>query len=1037
MSPNRQVFLHTATATLVMVVFAADWFTPLGWAVWILYILPVTLGLAGRSPSQPIVVAGLATAMMTLTLFTDPPGGLPMAIHYTNRAFGVAVVWVLAFMVRAIVEGRNRNEAEEWVRGVQARLLEQMQGDPTVQEIAERSLATLCEMMDATIAALYASDGTTLRLAATRGLREGADVPAVLEPNEGIASAAVARGEVVVLDDVPPDAFPLRSAFVGTVPRYVAVVPLVADRLTEGIIELGLPVPPGPAKLDALTRIQYGVAIAIRTATYRARVRALLTETQQQAESLRQQQEELRVTNEELEEHSRALRASQARLEEQQAELEASNAQLEAQTEQLEQQKASLMAAREEAERASRYKSEFLANMSHELRTPLNSTLILARLLAQNKGGRLSEEEVRYAETIYASGTHLLALINDILDLSKIEAGAATVNIERVELRALLRELEQTFAPQAADRPLAFEVHAPPGLPDELRTDGQRLRQILLNLLSNAFKFTEQGRIGLYVKPHGGDRIAFEVRDTGPGIPRDQHQAVFEAFRQADGSTQRRHGGTGLGLSISLQLARLLGGDIELESTPGVGSIFTVILPVELRPGAVGTARARVVTPPRLTADGSAQRPSSPSPAAVAEPAKAADAPAPVPAPRPFDDDRDRRRHPGRLILVVEDDPTFARILYDTAHSLDFDCVVATTTDEGMTLARSLSPSGILLDIQLPDGSGLMLLDRLKRNPDTRHIPVHVIAGADHSQTALALGAIGYAIKPVDTDELVEAIRRLEARLEARVRRVLVVEDDPALRASLVDLLRQLEEVQVHAVGTGQEALTELAGASFDCVILDLRLPDASGFDVLETMSASEQYSFPPVIIYTGGPISEADEERLRQYSRSVIVKGARSPERLLAEVTLFLHQVESRLPPAAQRLLKVARERDELFEGRTILVVEDDVRNVFALTSVFEPLGARVRIARNGVEALRVLDETRPDLVLMDIMMPEMDGLTAMREIRRRPELGALPIIALTAKAMPDDYEQCLAAGASDYLAKPLDVDKLVSLCRVWLSRG
>jgi signal transduction histidine kinase/CheY-like chemotaxis protein len=926
------------------------------------------------------------------------------------------VLWTLALMTRAVVESRTRTEAEEWVRSLQARLLEQVQGDRTVKEISERSLALLTESLRVPVGAIYASDGGTLRLAAVHGLRAGVDLAETIGPGEGLGGAAATSRRVTVLNGLEASAFPLRSAFLDTAPSCLAIVPLVADDVTEGVIELGLRDAPNERALAVFERVQHGLGVALRTATYRNRVRHLLAETQEQAENLRIQQEELRVTNEELEEHGRALTTSQVRLEEQQAELEATNAQLEAQALELEQQQGTLEIARQEAERASRYKSEFLANMSHELRTPLNSTLILARLLAQNKDGNLSEEQVRYAETIHTSGTTLLTLINDILDLSKVEAGAAAMSFEPTSVGGLVDTLERTFGPVAADKHLTFTIDLAPLAPAELVTDVQRLQQVLANLLSNAFKFTERGGVVLRVRAAGGDRVAFEVRDTGPGIEPDQHEVIFEAFRQADGSTHRRHGGTGLGLSISRQLARLLGGDITLQSTPGVGSTFTLVIPVQ--------------------APANASQSNRPAPPAAAAPARQAATAGAPPSTSGFSDDRDHRRHPGRLILVVEDDLAFARVLYDTAQTLDFDCVVATTNDEGMTLARQMVPSAILLDVQLPDGSGLTLLDRLKRSPDTRHIPVHVISAGDHAHTALALGAVGSALKPVRQEDLIDAIRRLESTLEQRVRRVLIVEDDQTLRASLVELIGQLDDVRIHDTGTARGALDELARTSFDCVILDLHLPDASGFDVLETMSTNEGYSFPPVIVYTGRPISPDEEQRLRQYSRSVIVKGARSPERLLAEVTLFLHKVESKLPPATQRLLRVARERDEFFEGRTVLIVEDDIRNVFALTSVFEPLGASVTIARNGVEALQALDRSRPDIVLMDIMMPEMDGLTAMRHIRERHELRTLPIIALTAKAMPDDYQECLAAGANDYLAKPLDVDKLVSLCRVWMAR-
>ena len=574
----------------------------------------------------------------------------------------------------------------------------------------------------------------------------------------------------------------------------------------------------------------------------------------------------------------------------------------------------------------------------------------------------------------------------------------------------------------ATEKRLEFTVDMMPLTPETITTDGQRLQQILANLLSNAFKFTEHGGVVLRVSGQAADRLSFEVRDTGVGIAPEQHAVIFEAFRQADGSTHRKFGGTGLGLSISRELAHLLGGELTLTSAPGKGSVFTLTIPVriEARRNAAAKNQAAPAT----------ARPQTGT--VVPAPSRAGAAAIPRSAVL---DDRDGRTHPGRLILVVEDDTAFARILLDLAHELDFDCVIANTTDEGMALARELAPNGILLDINLPDGSGLALLDRLKRNPDTRHIPVHMVSVSDNAQTALALGAVGFARKPADREELVKAIRNLEQRLAQRVRRILVVEDDERLRASMRDLL-QLEGVTIHDVGTAKDALAQLASESFDCVVLDLHLPDASGYDILETMSGNERYSFPPVIVYTGGPLTAEDESRLRRLSKSVIVKGARSPERLLDEVTLFLHQVESRLPPDSRRMLQAARERDDAFEGRTILVVEDDVRNVFALTSVFEPRGAKVVIARNGREGLEMARKVRPDLVLMDIMMPEMDGLTATRELRRDADLRSVPIIALTAKAMRDDYAECIAAGASDYLPKPLDVDKLVSLSRVWMSR-
>ena len=1018
---TRTLSLYIGLGAIAAAVFAADLFTPLGVAVWILYILPVGLTLLGREPVAPILAAIGCTLLMVVTVFTDTPGQIVTWVAYVNRACGVATIWTMALLARSRIGVRTRLEGEDWLRRVQTQLLEAMQGELSMADVGSRALKVLASSTDAQVLALYGFDGTALRLTATHALRAGVDVPDTFETGEGIAGEAVRAGRVTVLRDIPESFLPIRSALLSGTPRHVVVSPLMSDLALQGVLEAGFVHPPSQNALNLLERTSDSIAVGMRVAFFRDRLRALLEETQRQSEALRVQQEELRVANEELEQHSEILKSSQVRLEQQQAELEATNAQLETQAQELERRQHALVVAKQEAERASQYKSEFLANMSHELRTPLNSTLILAKLLTENRSGRLSAEDVRYAETIYSAGNSLLTLINDILDLSKIEAGAVEIHPEPIATTEIVDALSRTFQPVATEKRLEFTVDVTPLTPETIATDGQRLRQILTNLLSNAFKFTEHGGVVLRVGPQGSDQVSFEVRDTGVGIAPEQHAVIFEAFRQADGSTHRQFGGTGLGLSISRELAHLLGGALELSSAPGKGSVFTLMIPVRI--GAVRTASprslpAQSVRPQPVAVGSSASR------AGAASSKRSAVA-----------DDRSERTHPGRLILVVEDDVAFARILLDLAHELDFDCAIATTTDEGMALARELSPNGILLDINLPDGSGLALLDRLKRNPDTRHIPVHMVSVSDNAQTALALGAVGFARKPAEREDLIKAIRNLEQRLAQRVRRILVVEDDVRLRASMRELL-QLEGVTIHDVGTAKDALAQLSSESFDCVVLDLNLPDASGYDILETMSVNERYSFPPVIVYTGGPLTVEDEERLRRFSKSVIVKGARSPERLLDEVTLFLHQVESRLPPDSRRLLQAARERDDAFEGRTILVVEDDVRNVFALTSVFEPRGAKVVIARNGREGVEMARKVRPDLVLMDIMMPEMDGLTAMRELRRDEELRNVPIIALTAKAMRDDYTECIAAGASDYLPKPLDVDKLVSLSRVWMSR-
>jgi CheY-like chemotaxis protein len=1008
---------------LTVAVFIADYLTPLGIIVWVFYLAPIMLCAYSRRPDLSIVVAGVAAVLIAVSALTDTPGISPV-IAFVNRGLGVTALVATAVLVRQIVQARVASERENWIRRVHAALLERLQGDFGLVEIGERVLAELMDALAVTVGAFYHAAGGEARLAAAVAL-DRANAPDAQKAGEGLVGQALRDRRVVVLDQVPADAFRVEGGVGSTPPRHLAVVPLWVDGRPIAVLALGSMRAFDDVAQALFERMAEPIAVAARTADYRGRLNELLAETQRQSQELQAQQEELRVSNEELESQSRILRESQARLEEQQAELEQSNAHLEAQGLDLEKQRDALRAAKQAADRANAHKSEFLANMSHELRTPLNSALILARLLADNRAGNLTDEQIKYAETIYGAGNDLLALINDILDLSKIEAGGIQTEVENVAPERLVEELRPIFEPIARDKGLAFTIDVAAGVPTTIATDPLRVRQVLTNLLSNACKFTARGEVRLLVT-RAGARVRFAVHDTGIGVAGDQHEAIFEPFRQADGTTSRTFGGTGLGLSIARELARLLGGDIELASTPGRGSTFTLVLPI-------GAAVAQPAAPPAAVA---ASVPVS-APAAGARSAAngngtaaVADGPAAVP------DDREARRHPGRLVLTIEDDPAFARIIVDLVRSLDFDCVHATTAREGLALARELVPQGILLDVGLPDGSGLSVLERLKRDPATRHVPVHMISVNDLRQTAMQLGAIGYALKPVKHEELVEAVRRLESKLAQRVRRVLVVEDDVRQRESTCALLEG-NGVELVGVGGMQEALGELARASFDCMVLDLALADGSGYDLLETMAEGEQYAFPPVIVYTGRDLGPEEEQRLRRYSKSIIIKGARSPERLLDEVSLFLHQMESTLPPERQRMLRAAREREGAFEGRTILIVEDDVRNVFALTGLLEPRGATVEIARNGREAVERLSRAaRPDLVLMDIMMPEMDGFTAMREIRKRPELDDLPIIALTAKAMRDDQERCLAAGANDYVAKPIDVDKLLSLCRVWLPR-
>ncbi|MCX4241916.1 response regulator [Paraliomyxa miuraensis] len=941
---------------------------------------------------------------------------------------GGATMLLCLIGTAALLSSRDfrQQRVEAWIRTGQTRLAQQMQGEHDVTRLADKIVAFLAHHLQAQVGAVYFADRDQLRLVGGYGLSKAAAARTPV----GLTRQAFEHESVLHVTNVPEGYFLVSSGLGSSAPGHLLLVPTYADGRNNAVVELGFFHPIEPHDIELLRRSAEPIGIALRSAKLRTELEDLLEETQRQAHELQTQQEELRVTNEELEQQSRALQTSQQRLQGQQTELEHVNAQLEQQTQALEKQRDGLVRARAEAQRASTYKSEFLANMSHELRTPLNSSLILAKLLIDNREGNLTPEQIKFAQTIQSAGNDLLNLINDILDLSRIEAGKLDVRPVEVSPRRQVDELAHTLRPLAQDRQLELEVSVASGTPQTIHTDPTRLQQILRNLLSNAIKFTESGGVSLHVHPLGHDRVAFEVRDTGIGIPAEQHELVFEAFRQANGNSTRQYGGTGLGLSISRDLARLLGGDIELDSAPGRGSTFTLVIPVRHGPTQANA------TPPSPAAAVRAQ--SRPPPTSPRPPPSTSRATTPTDASSAVAavDDRSRVSPKSRSILVIEDDPEFATIVADLARELDFMVLVAHTAEEGLSLAAQHRPSAIVLDLLLPDRSGLTVLDALKRDSATRHIPVHIVSATDSIQPALEMGATGYAVKPIARAQLAAALERLEAKISQKLRRVLVVEDDDVHRDSICRLL-DADDVQTVAVGTAHEALERLGSTTFDCMVLDLSLPDRSGLQLLEEMSREEQYAFPPVIVYTGRSMSRQEEQQLRRFSSSIIIKGARSPERLLDEVTLFLHQVETELPPDRQRMLRDVRHRDRVFEDRRVLVVEDDVRNVFALTSVLEPTGATVEIARNGREALEHLAANPGvDLVLMDVMMPEMDGLQATREIRRQPELAKLPIIALTAKAMADDRKSCLAAGANDYIAKPLDVDKLLSLARVWMPK-
>ncbi|MGH7664793.1 MAG: response regulator, partial [Gemmatimonadaceae bacterium] len=798
------------------------------------------------------------------------------------------------------------------------------------------------------------------------------------------------------------------------------------------------------------------------------------------------QQEELRTSNQELETQARSLKASEELLKEQQEELQQVNEELEEkasllseQNKKVEQKNREVEAARvsledkaEQLALSSKYKSEFLANMSHELRTPLNSLLILAKLLSENKEGNLSEKQAEFARTILASGTDLLNLINDVLDLSKVEAGKMEIMPVAIPLAEVEDFARRSFAPVAEQKGLAFNFNVKPDTPPMIFTDGQRLRQILKNLMSNAIKFTESGSVTVTVSSIQGGRqfantaldsassvIAIEVRDTGIGIASDKQKLIFEAFQQADGTTSRKYGGTGLGLSISREIARLLGGEIRVTSKPGEGSAFTLLLPARYEPpegrkqakggpppaakglpspsDPPGRRSPRRVTPAYIPAQSPGNRPgamqdgSSPTAATITpQPREAID-------PADVADDRHAIDPSDRVVLLIENDEKFASVLLEMAHQQDFKALIALSGEIGVELAHQYKPDAITLDIDLPGTDGWAVLNQLKHNADTRHIPVHIISGMHDRQHGLKAGALAYLEKPVSKEALEEAFGRISQFIEQRVKHLLIVEDDETQRQSIIELVGH-DDVDITAVGNAQDALEAIRETRFDCMVLDLGLGGSDGtdgFELLEQVKGDPAAQELPIIIYTGRDLTPAEDTRLRKYAETIIVKDAKSPERLLDETALFLHRVEAKLPEQKRRMLEQLHNADAVFEEKNVLIVDDDVRNIFSLTSVLEEYGMKVSFAENGEDAVKLLESTLGiDLVLMDVMMPGMDGYDTTRAIRRMTDYRSVPIIALTAKAMKGDREKCIAAGASDYITKPVDTEQLISLMRVWL---
>jgi len=939
-------------------------------------------------------------------------------------------------------------EHQAWLRVGQAKLGEVSLGKSLPSDLSQAVLKFLNEYLAVSLGAFYTlQDKSVLTRTATFGFSKPAlENKENIKLGEGLIGEAAASGKIVKLNDLPNEYFKINTSLGEITPKNIVIVPILNAKKISGVMELGFLNEIAPRDAELLQLLSPIIGSALEMTLARQREHISLLETQQLNEELQVQQEELRSINEELDEQSRALEESQINLENQKAELEQTNNQLTEQAEKLDKSNVDLQLSQQllearaaDLERASKYKSEFLANMSHELRTPLNSSLILAKMLSENPAGNLTDEQVTFANTIYSSGNDLLNLINDILDISKVEAGKLDINLDSLSVKRMVETLSMIFTPLAQQKNLTLNVNMLTNTDKTIISDQQRLQQILKNLLSNAVKFTENGQVTLEVFNPTENSISFVVQDTGIGIEASDQESIFDVFTQVDSTINRRYAGSGLGLSISRELAKLLGGDITVSSEPKVGSKFVLTIPCDLSSSLESASEQKALTAANSMSQSLApldlDQPKHDSKnGAESSTGTVSQTNKKIAKSTAIGDDRSSLAQSVRTILIIEDDPSFAKILYNLGHHLKFQCLIAPAAEEGLTLAAQHLPDAILLDIRLPDQSGLSVLQQLKENPLTRHIPVHIISAEDHSEIALHLGAIGYELKPTSKEKLVQIFQRLEEKFTQKIKRVLLVEDDNTQRELLKALIADTD-IEITAVASGTESLALLRENIFDCMIVDLKLPDMQGNELLEKMASEEICSFPPVIVYTGRDLSKAEELDLLKYSRSIIIKGARSPERLLDEVTLFLHKVESALPASQQKKLSAIRSRERIFDGRKVLLVDDDIRNVFALTSALEQKGFIVEVARNGIEAIQKVEEVSGiELVLMDIMMPEMDGLEATRRIRKNPRFKKLPIIAVTAKATKDDQDQCLAAGTNDYLSKPIDIGRLQSLLRVWM---
>jgi CheY-like chemotaxis protein/signal transduction histidine kinase/HAMP domain-containing protein len=999
--------------------------------------------LAANLTTQVRAIAEVATAVTK--------GDLTRSITVEARGEVAALKDNINEMIRNLKDTTRKNTEQDWLKTNLAKFTRMLQGQKDLIAVARLILSELAPVVSAQHGAFYfmdAADGTpVLKLMSSYAFRERKHLANAFALGEGLVGQSALEKERLVLTEVPDDYIKIGSGLGASKPRNIVVLPVLFEGEVKAVVELASFNRYNETHLTFLDQLAESIGIVLNTIAATMRTEALLKQSQSLAEELQVQQEELKESNARLEEQANSLRASEELLKKQQDELKQTNEELEEKARELTVQKAEVdiknreielarLAVQERAEQlalTSKYKSEFLANMSHELRTPLNSLLILAEMLATNPEGNLTPKQVECIQTIFTSGSDLQALINDILDMAKIESGTMAVDVGEVAFAELREYVERTFQPVAQKKKLAFTTELAAGLPKAIFTDARRLEQVLRNLLSNALKFTERGKVNLRIEAatsgwsadhealgRADKVIAFVVSDTGIGIPADTLRIIFEPFQQADTGTSRKYGGTGLGLSISREIAGLLGGEIRVTSAVGKGSTFTLYLP-QAYPFPEAPARR-----------GRALRDGTPQPAGTPR-----DDTGPATATAPsVSDDRHTIQPGDRVLLIVENDPSFASILLGMARERGFKGVVALGGQAGLELARGVEPDAITLDIRLPDMDGWKVLEHLKHDLNTRHIPVNIISVEEAWQRGLKLGAIAYLQKPTSQQALTEALAKLQSFVERRTKNLLVVEADESHRNNVVELIGN-GDVQTTSVSTGAQALAALQGGPFDCMVLDLFLPDMSGFELIHKIKRKPELRDLPILVYTGKELTREEETELNRLGEASIIKDVRSPERLLDETALFLHRVEADLPEVKQRILRQIHETDPVLANRKVLIVDDDLRNIFALTTILEYHQMEVVAAENGKDGIATLQKTPEiDIVLMDIMMPEMDGYETIRAVRRMGQFKSLPIIALTAKAMKSDREKCIEAGASDYIAKPVNAEQLISLLRVWLYR-